>query len=351
MFVFLFMSVLALTGMLVQQPYQSALLLAFIYPPFTKLMLFLQKRCLLRSAIFICPLMVSLHLMPLFTILKNQDLGQLIYLSTSKVFAVLCGQFLMEWFLDYLAGKVLKKKEESQLVRWLYAYFEEEINHIATDSQYEKALGCSIIIVSMVTSIFLEPALALLILLSEEYSKLPAMMQITQPSILVPTLFFFINTPVFIYAIFILVDLLKRYWGLRIEEAMRFNHFKFMREKFRWMSDVFAQSKDIRQEFREYEKFAFSSQLYFVISLMAIGMQVALLGIMTMLQMRYLPFYDPVTMCLFAIIWLIVEILSTAVSFASVKLRLYERKQSDPIRLNLNKIDKYLKVDERTAYL
>ena len=74
-------------------------------------------------------------------------------------------------------------------------------------------------------------------------------------------------------------------------------------------------------------------------------MMMTVMGIVTMLTVRYLPFYDPVTILMFFIIWVTVAVLSTAVSFAAVKLKLYERKQNDPIRQQLGKINKYMKVN------
>ena len=56
---------------------------------------------------------------------------------------------------------------------------------------------------------------------------------------------------------------------------------------------------------------------------MAVGMQMSVMGVMTMLNVRYLPFYDPVTILMFFILWVTVAVLSTAVSFAAVKLKLY----------------------------
>ena len=70
-----------------------------------------------------------------------------------------------------------------------------------------------------------------------------------------------------------------------------------------------------------------------------------------MLNVRYLPFYDPVTILMFFILWVTVAVLSTAVSFAAVKLKLYQRKQNDPIRQQLGKINKYMKVNETSEYL
>lgn len=75
------------------------------------------------------------------------------------------------------------------------------------------------------------------------------------------------------------------------------------------------------------------------------------LGTITILEVRYLPFQDPATIPLVAIVWVICEVLSVAVSFLAVKLKLYEKKQSDLIRQKLAKVDKYLKVDESEEYL
>lgn len=70
-----------------------------------------------------------------------------------------------------------------------------------------------------------------------------------------------------------------------------------------------------------------------------------------MLEVMYLPFQDPVTIPLVAIIWVICEVLSVAVSFLAVKLKLYEKKSNDLIRQKLAKVDKYLKVDSSEDYL
>lgn len=174
---------------------------------------------------------------------------------------------------------------------------------------------------------------------------------ITQPSLVVGVVVLVSCIPAEVYCVLVTVNFLKKNYGLRIFETIKFNHFKFMREKLKWMNDVSAQSKDIREEFRVYEKFAFSSQLYFVISQVVIGMHLMLLGIVTMLNLRYLPFYDPVTFIVLFIVWVIVQILSTVVSFAAVKLKLYERKEREAIRQKLGKVEKYLRVNETGEYL
>lgn len=160
-------------------------------------------------------------------------------------------------------------------------------------------------------------------MLSQENTQLASLLMNTQTAVLVSILLFLVIIPVELFALHITIDLLKNYKGLRIEETIKFNQFKFKRVKFRWMNDVFAHSQDIRHEFREYEKFAFSSQLYFIISLIAIGLQLSFLGAIAMIQAGYLPFNDPVTYPLFVIVWVICEVLSVAVSFLAVKFKLY----------------------------
>ena len=80
-------------------------------------------------------------------------------------------------------------------------------------------------------------------------------------------------------------------------------------------------------------------------------MHTSLVGLITMLEVRYLPFRDIVTIPLFLIIWIICEILSVAVSFLAIKFKLYDRKQNDHIRQKLGKVDKYLKINETDQYL
>jgi len=54
-------------------------------------------------------------------------------------------------------------------------------------------------------------------------------MRVTHPSIIVALMLFLATTAVDLYGLLVTVDFLKKYFDLRIEEAIRFNHFKFMR--------------------------------------------------------------------------------------------------------------------------
>lgn len=91
----------------------------------------------------------------------------------------------------------------------------------------------------------------------------------------------------------------------------------------------------------------YSSQLYFVISLNAIGLQVILMGLIIMVQIQYLPFYDPVSLIVLVSVWTVGEIFSFLVSVLGVKLKVYEKKGTDEPRQQLAKMQKYLKPDER----
>jgi hypothetical protein len=66
--------------------------------------------------------------------------------------------------------------------------------------------------------------------------------------------------------------------------------------------------------------------------LIAIGILVGTLGAIIMINVMYLPFYDPVTLIVFTTVWAIGEILSVLVSFIEIKFKLYEKKPVDPMR-------------------
>ena len=70
-----------------------------------------------------------------------------------------------------------------------------------------------------------------------------------------------------------------------------------------------------------------------------------------MVNEMYLPFYDPATLIIMAVVWGIGEILSVVVSVIAIKLKLYEKKQADPIRQKLGKVQKYLTVNNNEEYL
>jgi hypothetical protein len=89
------------------------------------------------------------------------------------------------------------------------------------------------------------------------------------------------------------------------------------------MNDEFAHSRDINAVYREFEKFAFSSQLFFNTCLQALGLFVLGLGIIMIILSGYLLFNDPVVLPMFLTVWITGDLLSVAVSFIAVKLRLY----------------------------
>lgn len=47
------------------------------------------------------------------------------------------------------------------------------------------------------------------------------------------------------YTVLFVTEILKLKFGIRIEETMKYNSFRFSRIKNRWMSDVFSESKYI----------------------------------------------------------------------------------------------------------
>lgn len=132
--------------------------------------------------------------------------------------------------------------------------------------------------------------------------------------------------PMEIYTIFALIEFLKKY-NFRIEEVIRFNHFKFKRRRFKWMNDQFSQSSNIHFFYREYQKFSFSSQLYFVISLLGYGIFLIYIGLVIIIQSGYSFGYDPALLMIGITVIVCGDIMSFGVSvLVATKLKLYEKK-------------------------
>ena len=47
------------------------------------------------------------------------------------------------------------------------------------------------------------------------------------------------------------------------------------------------------------------------------------LGMIIMVQIKYLPFYDPAALVIFVTVWVLGEVLSIIVSVVGIKLKLY----------------------------
>jgi hypothetical protein len=132
--------------------------------------------------------------------------------------------------------------------------------------------------------------------------------------------------PLELATIFALVEVMKRR-GVRVEEVIKFSRFRFRRRKFRWMNDEFSLSRNIHFFYREYDKFAFSSQLYFVVSLLGFSGFLLYLGLLIVLESSYMLGNDPVVLIVLIAVVLAGDVLSFVVSYAALKLRLYEKRE------------------------
>ena len=68
------------------------------------------KKYLIRSHIFLCAFMVSMQLLPIFKILKNQNLYELVYLYLAKYISNLIVMIYFDVFLDWLSLKIQRKR-------------------------------------------------------------------------------------------------------------------------------------------------------------------------------------------------------------------------------------------------
>lgn len=69
--------------------------------------------------------MVSLQLLPIFKILKNQDIYQLVYLYLSKYISNLIVMIYLDVFLDWLSEKIYHKRGEHKGAQFLFKIFEK----------------------------------------------------------------------------------------------------------------------------------------------------------------------------------------------------------------------------------
>jgi hypothetical protein len=93
------------------------------------------------------------------------------------------------------------------------------------------------------------------------------------------------------------------------------------------MNDEFSHSKNINYFYREYEKFAFSSQLYFIISLLGYSTFLINVSLIIIIESSYLFGNDPAVLVMLIVVIIVGDVLSIVFSFAAVKLKLYEKKE------------------------
>ncbi len=71
--------------------------------------------------------------------------------------------------------------------------------------------------------------------------------------------------PLIIYGLLITMETFDKYYDLGMFKVIELNHFNFSNRKVKWMSDIFRQNPTIKDYLKEFEKFHFSSQLYFIL--------------------------------------------------------------------------------------
>ncbi len=89
------------------------------------------------------------------------------------------------------------------------------------------------------------------------------------------------------------------------------------------MACIFRQNPTIADELKEYERFHFSSQLYFIIFSLAFAGTGITMGIKIVFENKYICFVDPVLMVVFIIVWVVGDILAMIISFLALKFKFY----------------------------
>jgi len=115
--------------------------------------------------------------------------------------------------------------------------------------------------------------------------------------------------------------------GLEIWKCFDFNKFKFSRRKIKWVSDSFGQSRCIQHFYREFEKFCFSSQLYFMMFLICFSLLTLMMGMKILLESNdFISLSDPGTLFIAFLIWTSGDILTIFTNLVADRLKFYEVK-------------------------
>jgi hypothetical protein len=94
------------------------------------------------------------------------------------------------------------------------------------------------------------PFFSFIMFLTMESTGMISIMLGTYRNVLISFIMYITLLVIEVITIFIVITLLKKYLGIKIEDVICFNHYKFQKRKNPWINDVFSQNKCINFEFR-----------------------------------------------------------------------------------------------------
>jgi len=162
-----------------------------------------------------------------------------------------------------------------------------------TGEGMEALLGSVASYASQVQALFITPIVLIFIIFFAQETKIPQSYSIRKTDLnyyLIFTIILII--PQLVINIFLL-HILEILHGFKIYDYLTYCDYKFKNRSKKWINQQ-ALDKSILHSFRSLDNMSFSSQFYFIITLVTWGIVILDLGLITMIENKYNPFGDPV---------------------------------------------------------
>ena len=97
--------------------------------------------------------------------------------------------------------------------------------------------------------------------------------------------------------------------GWKIYDYLSYQKYRFSVREYRWMLRNPVVDESISEEFQTVDLLCFSSQYYFLLGMLSMGMVQCTMSITAILRLQYNPFGDPVALLMFVVVFLIGELM------------------------------------------
>jgi len=246
----------------------------------------------------------------------------------------------LKWsFAERIFRKILRRQLliQTQLQNLSEFHHFKKNTRKETGEGMEALLGSTASYASQVQALFITPVVLVFIIFFAQETKIPQSYSIRRSDLNYYLIFSVILIlPQLVINIFLL-HILEILHGFKMYDYLTYCDFKFRNRSSKWINSQ-PLDKSILHSFRSLDNMSFSSQFYFVITLVTWGIVILDLGLITMIENKYNPFADPVLITYVIFILLATFILKLIFSTVAGYINLWK----------INQANDYLKLDVRT---
>lgn len=232
--------------------FKLALIIIFVLPITSKILAQQLKYLIIKQLLYLAGHLLSLVLICSIITFKSKGVLEFTYLYLSRYFNLYVEVYLVEILFEWTVRKIDRCSQDNRAYKLLSKILKPIIQFKRNQSEYERALYLSSLIIIEVLGVLLLPIIFMTFYLIERNKILIFGMLIYETPMITSMVMTLLLIPMEIFTIFVIIEVLKKETGFRIDEVIKFNRFKFRRRKFRWMNDEFSQSKNIHFFYREY---------------------------------------------------------------------------------------------------